>query len=169
MPKVNITKSAVRAFILSEYRKKHEPLRNARKEALRSAIESSHLFIDFKNIMASAESVASALEKAGYGSEFRRNLVSCDKALNRTIGNLYTAGLDKPSDEIKALYAIAKPYDENLKKIEQAYQSALRVVDTASSGKAAADTLKSAGLDFYAWQNTDKGTTLDLSALKGGD
>ena len=39
----NITKSAVRAFILSEYRKKHEPLRNARKEALRSAIESSHL------------------------------------------------------------------------------------------------------------------------------
>lgn len=169
MPKVNITKSAVRAFLRSEYLKKHAPLRNARKEALQSAIESSHLFIDFKNIMASAESVASALEKAGYGSEFRRNLVSCDKALNRTIGNLYTAGLDKPSDEIKALYAIAKPYDENLKKIEQAYQSALRVVDTASSGKAAADTLKSAGLDFYTWQTTDTGEALDLSALKGGD
>lgn len=111
----NITKAAVRAFLRSEYLKKHEPLRNARKEALQSAIESSHLFVDFKNIMASAESVASALEKAGYGSEFRRNLVSCDKALNRTIGNLWTAGLDKPSDEIKALYAIAKPYDENLK------------------------------------------------------
>ena len=169
MPKVNITKSAVRAFILSEYRKKHEPLRNARKEALRSAIESSHLFIDFKNIMASAESVASALEKAGYGSEFRRNLVSCDKALNRTIDNLYTAGLDKPSDEIKALYAIAKPYDENIKKIEQAYQSARRVVDTAPSGKAAANILKLAGLDFYAWQNTEKLTPLDLNALKGGD
>lgn len=169
MPKVNITKSAVRAFILSEYRKKHEPLRNARKEALRSAIESSHLFIDFKNIMASAESVASALEKAGYGSEFRRNLVSCDKALNRTIDNLYTAGLDKPSDEIKALYAIAKPYDENIKKIEQAYQSARRVVDTAPSGKAAANILKLAGLDFYTWQNTEKLTPLDLNALKGGD
>lgn len=165
----NITKSAVRAFILSEYRKKHEPLRNARKEALRSAIESSHLFIDFKNIMASAESVASALEKAGYGSEFRRNLVSCDKALNRTIDNLYTAGFDKPSDEIKALYAIAKPYDENIKKIEQAYQSARRVVDTAPSGKAAANILKLAGLDFYTWQNTEKLTPLDLNALKGGD
>lgn len=165
----NITKSAVRAFILSEYRKKHEPLRNARKEALRSAIESSHLFIDFKNIMASAESVASALEKAGYGSEFRRNLVSCDKALNRTIDNLYTAGLDKPSDEIKALYAIAKPYDENIKKIEQAYQSARHVVDTAPSGKAAANILKLAGLDFYTWQNTEKLTPLDLNALKGGD
>ena len=169
MPKVNITKSAVRAFILSEYRKKHEPLRNARKEALRSAIESSHLFIDFKNIMASAESVASALEKAGYGSEFRRNLVSCDKALNRTIGNLYTAGLDKPSDEIKALYAIAKPYDEELEKLENAYQSARSVIDNAPGGKAAADILKLAGLDFYAWQNTDKGAALDLSALKGGD
>lgn len=165
----NITKSAVRAFILSEYRKKHEPLRKARKEALRSAIESSHLFIDFKNIMASAKSVASALEKAGYGSEFRRNLVSCDKALNRTIDNLYTAGLDKPSDEIKALYAIAKPYDENIKKIEQAYQSARRVVDTAPSGKAAANILKLAGLDFYTWQNTEKLTPLDLNALKGGD
>lgn len=165
----NITKSAVRAFILSKYRKKHEPLRNARKEALRSAIESSHLFIDFKNIMASAESVASALEKAGYGSEFRRNLVSCDKALNRTIDNLYTAGFDKPSDEIKALYAIAKPYDENIKKIEQAYQSARRVVDTAPSGKAAANILKLAGLDFYTWQNTEKLTPLDLNALKGGD
>lgn len=169
MPKVNITKSAVRAFLRSEYLKKHAPLRNARKEALQSAIESSHLFIDFKSIMASAESVASALEKAGYGSEFRRNLVSCDKALNRTIGNLYTAGLDKPSDEIKALYAIAKPYDEKLEKLENAYQSARSVIDAAPGGKAAADILKLAGLDFYTWQNTDKGTTLDLSALKGGD
>lgn len=169
MPKVNITKSAVRDFLRSEYLKKHETLRNARKEALQSTIESSHLFIDFKNIMASAESVARALEKAGYGSEFRQNLISCDKALNRTISNLYTAGLDKPSDEIKALYAIAKPYDENLKKIEQAYQSARRVVDTAPSGKAAADILKSAGLDFYAWIATDTGEALDLSALKGGD
>lgn len=165
----NITKSAVRDFLRSEYLKKHEPLRNARKEALQSAIESSPLFIDFKNIMASAESVASALEKAGYDSEFRRNLVSCDEMLSRTIGNLYTAGLDKPSDEIRALYAIAKPYDENLKKMEQAYQSARRVVETAPSGKAAADILKSAGLDFYAWQTTDTGAALDLSALKGGD
>lgn len=164
-----ITKSAVRAFLRSEYLKKHEPLRNARKEALQSAIESSHLFIDFKNIMASAESVASALEKAGYGSGFRRSLVSCDKTLDRTIGNLWTAGLDKPSDEIKALYAIAKPYDEKLEKLEKAYQSARRVIDAAPGGKAAADILKSSGLDFYEWQNTDKGSTLDLSALKGGD
>ena len=169
MPKVNITKSAVRAFVRSEYLKKREPLGNARKEALRSAIESSHLFIDFKNIMASAESVASALEKAGYGSEFRRNLVSCDEALNRTVGNLYTVHLDKPNDEIRAIYAIAKPYDENLKKIEQAYQSACRVVDTAPSGKVAADILKSAGLDFYAWQTTDTGEALALRVLKGGD
>ena len=82
---------------------------------------------------------------------------------------MYTAGLDKPSDEIKALYAIAKPYDENIKKIEQAYQSARRVVDTAPSGKAAANILKLAGLDFYTWQNTEKLTPLDLNALKGGD
>ena len=169
MPKVNITKSAVRAFILSEYRKKHEPLRNARKEALRSAIESSHLFIDFKNIMASAESVASALEKAGYGSEFRRNLVSCDAMLSRTIGNLWTARIDNPKDEIKVLYTVAKPYDEKLEKLEDAYQSARRVIDAAPGGKAAADILKLAGLDFYTWQNTDKGAALDLSALKGGD
>lgn len=169
MPKVNITKSAVRAFVRSEYLKKYEPLRNARKEALQSAIESSHLFIDFKNIMASAESVASALEKAGYGSEFRRNLVSCDTMLSRTISNLWTARIDSPKDEIKVLYAIAKPYDEKLEKLEDAYQSARRVIDAAPGGKAAADILKLAGLDFYTWQNTDKGTTLDLSALKGGD
>lgn len=169
MPKVNITKSAVRDFLRSEYLKKHEPLRNARKEALQSAIESSHLFIDFKNIMASAESVARALEKAGYGSEFRRNLVSCDEALNRTIGNLWTARIDSPKDEIKVLYAVAKPYDEKLEKLENAYQSARRVIDNAPGGKAAADILKLSGLDFYEWQNTDKGATLDLSALKGGD
>ena len=165
----NITKSAVRDFLRSEYLKKREPLQNARKEALQSAIESSHLFIDFKNIMASAESVASALEKAGYGSEFRRNLVSCDVMLSRTIGNLWTARIDNPKDEIKVLYAIAKPYDEKIEKLEKAYQSARHAVDSASSGKAAADLLKLSGLDFYAWQNTDKGTTLDLSALKGGD
>lgn len=165
----NITKSAVRAFISSEYLKKKEPLRNARKEALQSAIESSHLFIDFKNIMASAESVASALEKAGYGSEFRRNLVSCDAMLSRTIGNLWTARIDNPKDEIKVLYTVAKPYDEKLEKLEDAYQSARRVIDAAPGGKAAADILKLAGLDFYTWQNTDKGAALDLSALKGGD
>lgn len=165
----NITKSAVRDFLRNEYLKKREPLQNARKEALQSAIESSHLFIDFKNIMASAESVASALEKAGYGSEFRRNLVSCDTMSSRTIGNLWTARIDSPKDEIKVLYAIAKPYDEKIEKLEKAYQSARHTVDSASSGKAAANILKLAGLDFYEWQNTDKGAALDLSALKGGD
>lgn len=165
----NITKSAVRDFVRSEYLKRYEPLKKARAEALRSAIGANHLFIDFKNIMASAESVASALEKAGYGSEFRRNLVSCDSMINRTISNLWTKNIDSPKDEIKALYAIAKPYDEKLEKLEDAYQSARRVIDAAPGGKAAADILKLAGIDFYAWQNTDKGTALDLSALKGGD
>ena len=169
MPKVNITKSVVHAFVRAKYLEKHGPLRKARKEALQSAIESSHLFIDFKNIMASAESVASALEKAGYGSEFRRNLVSCDAMLSRTIGNLWTARIDNPKDEIKALYAIAKPYDEKLEKLESAYQSARRVIDNAPGGKAAADILKSEGIDFYAWQTTNTGEALDLSALKGGD
>ena len=162
----NITKSAVRDFLRSEYLKKREPLQNARKEALQSAIESSHLFIDFKNIMASAESVASALEKAGYGSEFRRNLVSCDTTSSRTIGNLWTARIDSPKDEIKVLYAIAKPYDEKIEKLEKAYQSARHAVDSASSGKAAANILKLAGLDFYAWQNTDKGAALNRKERK---
>lgn len=169
MPKVNITKSAVRAFVRSEYLKKYEPLSNARKEALRNAIEASPLFIDFKNIMASAESVASALEKAGYGSGFRQNLVSCEKSLNRTINNLYTAHMSKPTDEISKLYAIAKPYDEKLEKLENAYQSARHVIDAAPGGKAAADILKMSGLDFYAWQTTDSEAALDLSALKGSD
>lgn len=87
---------------------------------MRSAIEANPLFIDFKNIMASAESVA-------------------------------------------------KPYDEKLEKLENAYQSARRAIDAAPGGKAAADLLKLSGIDFYEWQNTDKGAALDLSALKGGD
>lgn len=169
MPKVNITKSAVRAFVRSEYLKKHEPLRNARKEALQNAIEASPLFIDFKNILATAESVAGALEKSGYGSEFRNSLASCDKVLNRTIHNLYTAHMSEPKDEISKLYAIAKPYDEKLEALEKAYQSACRAIDSAPGGKAAADILKMSGLDFYAWQTTDSGAALDLSALKGGD
>lgn len=169
MAKVNITKSAVRDFVRSEYLKRYAPLKKAREEALRSAIEANPLFIDFKNIMASAESVASALEKAGYGSEFRRNLVSCDVMLARTISNLWTKNIDSPKDEIKLLYTVAKPYDEKLEKLDNAYQSARRVIDAAPGGKAAADTLKLSGIDFYEWQNTDKGATLDLSALKGGD
>ena len=169
MPKVNITKSAVRTFVRSEYLKKYEPLRNARKEALRNAIEASPLYVKFKDMLSSAESVANALEKAGYGTAFGNSLVSCDKVLNRTINNLYTANLDKPSDEIKALYTIAKPYDEKLEKLENAYKSACRAIDGAPGGKAAADILKLAGLDFYAWQTTDRGAALDLSALKGGD
>lgn len=169
MPKVNITKSAVRDFVRSEYLKKYEPLKKARKEALQSAIESSHLFIEFKNIMASAEAVANALEKAGYGSTFRKSLDSCDEMLNRTISNLWTTHIDNPKDEIKSLYAIAKPYDEKLEKLENAYRSARHVIDAAPGGKAAADTLKLSGIDFYEWQKHDKGAALDLSALKGGD
>lgn len=165
----NITKAAVRTFVRDKYLKKYKPLSEARVEALRSAIEANPLFIDFKNIMASAESVASALEKAGYGSAFRQNLVTCDAMLSRTISNLWTARIDSPKDEIKALYVVAKPYDEKLEKLENAYQSARRVIDAAPGGKAAADILKSSGLDFYEWQNTDRRTALDLSALKGGD
>lgn len=89
--------------------------------------------------------------------------------LNRMISNLWTAQIDSPKDEIKLLYTIAKPYDEKLEKLEDAYQSARRVIDNAPGGKAAADILKLSGIDFYEWQNTDRGTTLDLSALKGGD
>ena len=44
----NITKSAVRDFVRSEYLKRYEPLKKARAEALRSAIEANPLFIDFK-------------------------------------------------------------------------------------------------------------------------
>lgn len=169
MAKVNITKSAVRDFVRSEYLKRYAPLKKAREEALRSAIEANPLFIDFKNIMASAESVANALEKAGYGSTFRKSLDSCDVMLARTISNLWTKNIDSPKDEIKLLYTVAKPYDEKLEKLEDAYQSARRVIDAAPGGKAAADILKLAGLDFYTWQNTEKLTPLDLNALKGGD
>ena len=164
MPKINITKSAVRDFVRSEYLKRYEPLKNARTEALRNAVEASSLFIKFKDLLSSAESVANALEKAGYGSTFKQSLVSCDVMLNRMVSNLWTARIDSPKDEIKLLYTIAKP-----EKLENAYQSARRVIDAAPGGKAAADILKSSGLDFYEWQNTDKGSTLDLSALKGGD
>lgn len=41
MPKVNITKSVVHAFVRAEYLKKHEPLRNARSSAKRHRIKSS--------------------------------------------------------------------------------------------------------------------------------
>lgn len=169
MPKINITKSAVRDFARSEYLKRYEPLKKARTEALRNVVEASSLFVKFKDLLSSAESVANALEKAGYGSTFKQSLVSCDVMLKRMISNLWTARIDGPKDEIKALYAVAKPYDEKLEKLENAYQSARRVIDAAPGGKAAADILKSSGLDFYEWQNTGKGTTLDLSALKGGD
>lgn len=169
MPKINITKSAVRDFVRSEYLKRYEPLKNARTEALRNAVEGSSLFVKFKDLLSSAESVANALEKAGYGSTFKQSLVSCDVMLNRMISNLWTARIDSPKDEISKLYAIAKPYDEKLDALEKAYQSASRVIDNAPGGKVAADILKMSGLDFYAWQTTDSGTTLDLSALKGGD
>lgn len=88
MPKINITKSAVRDFVRSEYLKRYEPLKNARTEALRNAVEASSLFVKFKDLLSSAESVANALEKAGYGSTFKQSLVSCDVMLNRMMKNL---------------------------------------------------------------------------------
>lgn len=167
MPKINITKSAVRDFVRSEYLKRYEPLKNARTEALRNAVEASPLFVKFKDLLSSAESVANALEKAGYGSTFRQRLGSCDEMLNRTISNLWTARIDSPKDEIKSLYTIAKPYDEKLEKLENAYQSARRVIDSAPGGKAAADILKLSGIDFYGWQNTDRGGNIRFKCTEG--
>ena len=58
---------------------------------------------------------------------------------------------------------------ERLSKVRNARQSAYRIIDEAQTGRAAADALIEAGLDYYTWENRKPEMVLDLSALKGGD
>ena len=58
---------------------------------------------------------------------------------------------------------------EQLTKVRKARQGAYKIIDEAQTGRAAADALKEAGLDYYTWEARKPEMVLDLSALKGGD
>ena len=75
----------------------------------------------------------------------------------------------KPPKEWAAICELLKPFVERLSKVRNARQSAYRIIDEAQTGRAAADALKEAGLDYYTWEARKPERVLDLSALKGGD
>ena len=76
---------------------------------------------------------------------------------------------NEPPKEWAAICELLKPFVERLSKVRNARQSAYRIIDEAQTGRAAADALKEAGLDYYTWEARKPERVLDLSALKGGD
>ena len=76
---------------------------------------------------------------------------------------------NEPPKAWASICELLKPFVERLAKVRNARQSACRIIDEAQTGRAAADALKEAGLDYYTWENRKPEMVLDLSALKGGD
>lgn len=76
---------------------------------------------------------------------------------------------NEPPKAWASICELLNPFVERLAKVRNARQSAYRIIDEAQTGRAAADALKEAGLDYYTWENRKPEMVLDLSALKGGD
>lgn len=108
------------------------------------------------------------IKQAGFGDSVLASIPASEFLIDRMISRCKSC-YHKPPKEWAAICELLKPFVERLAKVRNARQSAYRIIDEAQTGRAAADALKEAGLDYYTWENRKPEMVLDLSALKGGD
>lgn len=108
------------------------------------------------------------IRQAGFGGSVLANMPTSDFLIDRMI-SWGKSFYHEPPKAGAAICKLLKPFVERLTKVRNARQSAYRIIDEAQTGRAAADALKEAGLDYYTWEARKPEGVLDLSALKGGD
>lgn len=108
------------------------------------------------------------IRQAGFGDSVLANIPTSDFLIDRMISR-GKSFYHEPPKAGAAIYKLLKPFVEQLTKVRKARQGAYKIIDEAQTGRAAADTLKEAGLDYYTWEARKPEMVLDLSALKGGD
>lgn len=108
------------------------------------------------------------IKQAGFGDSVLASMPTSEFLIDRMISRCKSC-YHKPPKEWAAICELLKPFVERLAKVRNARQSAYRIIDESQTGRAAADALREAGLDYYTWENRKPEMVLDLSALKGGD
>ena len=168
MTKPYISKQKVRDFVSRISCDKSDAIENECEALLTKEIKSLDAFKRLEDALSEARKAAMEIRQVGFGGSVLANIPTSDFLIDRIISrgkSLY----HEPPKAGAAICKLLKPFLERLTKVRNARQSAYRIIDEAQTGRAAADALKEAGLDYYTWKARKPERVLDLSALKGGD
>ncbi len=168
MAKPYISKQKVRDFVYRVSSDKTDAIKEEYEALLTKEIKSLDAFKGLEEALSEARKAANEIKRAGFGDSVLASIPTSDFLIDRMISQ-GRSFYHNPLKEWAAICKLLKPFVERLAKVRNARQSACRIIDEAQTGRAAADALKEAGLDYYTWENRKPEMVLDLSALKGGD
>ncbi|WP_329844882.1 hypothetical protein [Veillonella atypica] len=131
-------------------------------------IKSLDAFKHLEEALSGARKAAREIKQAGFGDSVLASIPTSDFLIDRMISQGMMC-YHNPTRSWVAICKLLKPFVERLTEVRNVRQSAYRIIDEAQTGRAAADALREAGLDYYTWENRKPEMVLDLSALKGGD
>lgn len=168
MTKPYISKQKVRDFVSRVSSDKTNAIENEYEALLTQEIKSLDAFKRLEESLSEARKAAREIKQAGFGDSVLASIPKSEFLIDRMISR-GKSFYNEPLKEWAAICELLKPFVERLSKVRNARQSAYRIIDEAQTGRAAADALREAGLDYYTWENRKPEMVLDLSALKGGD
>lgn len=168
MTKPYISKQKVRDFVSRVSSDKTDAIENECEALLTKEIKSLDAFKRLEDALSEARKAAMEIRQTGFGGSVLANIPTSDFLIDLMISR-GKSFYHEPPKAGAAIYKLLKPFVERLAKVRNARQSAYRIIDEAQTGRAAADALKEAGLDYYTWEARKPERVLDLSALKGGD
>ena len=168
MTKPYISKQKVRDFVSRVSSDKTDAIENEYEALLTQEIKSLDAFKRLEEALSEARKAAREIKQVGFGDSVLASIPKSEFLIDRMISR-GKSFYNEPLKEWAAICELLKPFVERLSKVRNARQSAYRIIDEAQTGRAAADALREAGLDYYTWENRQPEMVLDLSALKGGD
>ena len=168
MAKQYISKQKVRDFVSRVSSDKTSAIGKECEDLLTKEIKSLGAFKHLEDALSEAQKAAEEIKQAGFGDSVFASMPTSEFLIDRMISRAKSS-YNKQSKEWAAICKLLNPFTERLSKVRNARQEANRIIDDAQTGRAAADALKEAGLDYYEWEAGKSKRVLDLSALKGGD
>lgn len=168
MTKAYVSKQKVRDFVSRVSFDKTNAIENEYEALLIKEIKSLDAFKRLEDALSEARKAAMEIRKSGFGDSVLASMPTSEFLIDRMISRSRSF-YREPSKEWATVCELLKPFNERLSKVRDARKSAYRIIDEAQTGRAAADALKEAGIDYYAWEARKPEMVLDLSALKGGD
>lgn len=168
MAKPYLSKQNLREFVYRISEEKLSALHEEKIAALKEALFKQEEFKKFEEALSNALTFAEALSNAGFGDAFIDMLPSKGVLIGR-LNSRCQVLYDDPDEKWATICAVVRPYEEQIYEIHHTRNAAYRFINASQSGRAAADKLKEAGLDYYEYETENATEVPDLSALKGGD
>lgn len=168
MAKPYISKQKVRDFVSRVSSDKTDAIEEEYEALLTKEIKSLDAFKRLEEALSEARKEAKEIKRAGFGDSVLASIPTSEFLIDRMISR-GKSFYNEPPKTWASICELLKPFVERLSKVRNARQSAYRIIDEAQTGRAAADALKEAGLDYYTWEARKPEMVLDLTALKGGD